>query len=197
MASSLMLHSNIPVELITDILSCFPVKPLVCFFCVSKQWYVVIASSHFIIMHHNHSIETNGECTLIFKKDNLPSPIHYFSIDFPKDNQFGEAVEIYQPLHDPLHNWDILDYCHGLVCLYKDDEEILIWNPLIKNYKKLPIEPIEEPSSFLGDMYFELTFGHDPHNNDYKVLRAIKFDMRDKVEFLLKVYNLSQSWKTN
>jgi len=136
-------------------------------------------------MHLNRSIETNRERT-----ENLPLPIHYFSVDFPKDNQFGKAVEIYQPLYDPLHNWYILDHCHGLVCLEKDAEEILIWNPLIRKYRKLPIEPIKEPSGFSGDMYSVLTFGHDPYNNDYKVLRNIHFDMRDKVEFVFKVYSL-------
>ncbi|KAL0011332.1 hypothetical protein SO802_006440 [Lithocarpus litseifolius] len=197
----MMLRSHIPVEIITKILSCLPVKPLVRFLCVSKQWYAVITSSHFIKMHLNRSIETNRERTLILKEDNLPPPTHYFSVDFLKDKQFGKAVEIYQPLHDPLHNWDILDHCHGLVCLEKDDEaqdaeEVLTWNPLIRKYRKLPIEPIEEPSGFSGETYSVLAFGHDPYNNDYKVLRLIHFDTGDKVEFVVKVYGLrSQSWK--
>ena len=196
MASSMMSRSHIPVEIITDILSCLPVKPLVRFLYVSKQWYAVITSSHFIKMHLNRSIETNRERTLILKEDNLLPPTHYFSVDFPKDNQFSKAVEIYQPLHDPLYNWNILDHCHGLVCLEKDDEEVLIWNPLIRKYRKLPIEPIEEPSGFLGETYSVLAFGHDPYNNDYKVLRLIHFDTGDKVEFVVKVYSLrSQSWK--
>ena len=46
MASSMMSRSHIPVEIITDILSCLPVKPLVRFLYVSKQWYAVITSSH-------------------------------------------------------------------------------------------------------------------------------------------------------
>lgn len=54
----------------------------------------------------------------------------------------------------------------------------------------MPIEPIEEPSGFSGDMYSNLTFEHDPHNNDYKVSRVIKFDKRDKVEFVVKEYSL-------
>ncbi|XP_065625015.1 F-box protein CPR1 [Quercus suber] len=73
-----------------------------------------------------------------------------------------------------------------------DDEEILIWNPLIRKYRKLPNEPIEESSGFSGNMYSSLAFGHDPHNNDYKVLRV----MTDDVKFEVKVYSLrSQSWK--
>lgn len=60
----------------------------------------------------------------------------------------------------------------------------------------MPIEPIEEPSGFSGDMYSNLTFEHDPHNNDYKVSRVIKFDKRDEVEFVVKEYSLrSESLK--
>nr|POE82547.1 f-box protein cpr30 [Quercus suber] len=192
-----MSHLHIPVELITNILSHLPVKPLVRFLCVSNQWYAVITNSDFIIMHLNRSIETNRERTLILKEDDIPPPLRYFSVKFPKDNRLGKAVEIYQPLYywdlkDQRHKWDILDYCHGLVCLYKDDDEILIWNPLIRKYRKLPNEPIEESSGFSGNMYSSLAFGHDHHNNDYKVLRV----MTDYVKFEVKVYSLrSQSWK--
>ncbi|KAK7835431.1 f-box protein cpr1 [Quercus suber] len=148
-------------------------------------------------MHLNRSIETNRERTLILKEDDIPPPLRYFSVKFPKDNRLGKAVEIYQPLYywdlkDQRHKWDILDYCHGLVCLYKDDDEILIWNPLIRKYRKLPNEPIEESSGFSGNMYSSLAFGHDPHKNYYKVLRV----MTDDVKFEVKVYSLrSQSWK--
>lgn len=107
-----------------NILSRLPIKPLVCFLCVSKQWYAIITSSHFIIMHRNHSIETNREC--IFHPQGRQPPFAYtlFSVDFPKKISSARPLKFIN--HYMTHYIIILDYCHGLVCLYKDDEEILI-----------------------------------------------------------------------
>ena len=188
--------SNIPQELIIEILARLPVKSLVRFLCVSKEWYALITDSDFIKLHLKSSIETNRDRTLILNEDEFSPPLRYFSaVQFSKDNQFGKTFEIYKP----LQNWVISDYCDGLVCLHRGYEklEVAIWNPLVRKYRKLPIEPIEEPSCFSSCIRFShLAFGHDPRSDDYKVLRVTEFYMTDSMEFEVKVYSMrSNSWK--
>ena len=70
---------------------------------------------------------------------------------------------------------DILSCCNGFACIYDQwGEEIAIWNPLIRKYRKLPSEPIEKPSGFSNSWPISLAFGYDKHNDDYKVLRVVR-----------------------
>lgn len=96
--------------------------------------------------------------------------------------------------------------CNGLVCLYNLENEITIWNPLIRRYKKLPFEPIDVPSGFEKDgsysvwnspaMWSELAFGHDPVSDDHKVVKVSKLSNWREWVFEVKVYSLrSHSWK--
>jgi hypothetical protein len=53
---------------------------------------------------------------------------------------------------------------------------IVIWNPFIRKYKKLSIEPIQISSGFIGHAHPKLVFEYDPVNEDYKVVRIVKFN---------------------
>lgn len=152
--------SNLPAELIDDILSRLPVKPLLRFQCVSKPWYALINRPDFIKKHLEHSIQTNKERTLIVKERDSDWPLNYFSVRFHEDGRFGRAVKIHPPLHDPERCAQIAGYCNGLVCIHDLDQEIVIWNPSIKKYKKLPYEPSRDLSGFYDYWMPRLAFGH-------------------------------------
>ena len=81
---------------------------------------------------------------------------------------------------------------------------------MIRKLKELPSELIEKPEGFADSRYSHFAFGHDPHNNDCKVLRVVTFDNGDQLlkEFEVKVYSLlikkvkvyslrTHSWKKN
>jgi F-box interacting protein len=107
---------------------------------------------------------------------------------FDDDSEIDEAVEIPQPLHGLI---EIMNNCNGLVCIRKEGEEIVIWNPFIKKYKKLPIEPIQIPSDFIRHAHPNLALGYDPINDDYKVVRVVKFYKNWRIStFEVKVYSL-------
>ncbi|XP_075650071.1 F-box protein At4g22390-like [Castanea sativa] len=55
-------------------------------------------------------------------------------------------AEIHQYPLQALHQQvtTTVDYYNGLVCLHNCDEEITLWNPLIRKYKKLPSEPVQK-----------------------------------------------------
>jgi F-box interacting protein len=191
--------SSILAELIDDILSWLPVKPLLRFQCVSKSWNALISRPDFIKKHLDHSIQTNKERTLIVKERDFDCPLNYFSVRFHDDGRFGRVVNIYPPLHDPERCAQIAGCCNGLVCIHDLDAEIVIWNPSIKKYKKLPYEPSRGPYSFYDCSTPQLAFGHDPVNDDYKVLRVKEFFRLINwvlSAFEVKIYSLREhSWR--
>jgi hypothetical protein len=77
---------------------------------------------------------------------------------FDDDSEIDGAVEIPQPLHGLT---EIMNNCNGLVCIRKEREEIIIWNPFIKKYKKLHIKPIQIPYGFIGHAHPNLALGYD------------------------------------
>ena len=93
-------------------------------------------------------------------------------------------------MYPPLQHCDILDCCDGLVCLLKGREEVVIWNPLLRKYRKLPSEkPKGVPDFWLS----QFAFCHDHQNDDYKVLRLFQYN---DLPIEIKVYSLkSQRWK--
>ena len=170
--------SLLPIEIITEILSRLPVKSLLRFLCVSKTWNALIKHSNFIIikLHLQRSLENNRDRTLILEKFTWDLPRYFFSVHFPTENHFENAFKLYQPLYNPGKFVNILDYCHGLVCIRNNwSEEIAIWNPLIRKYRKLPKEPILKPSGFTNSKSRKMAFGYDLRNDDYKALRVTAF----------------------
>jgi F-box interacting protein len=194
--------SSLPQELITEILLRLPVKPLVRFQCVSQPWSALINDPDFIKMHLELSIVANREQTIIFLEDKLERPQDCLLVPLNDDDQFGRALKIRQPLGDLKRSAQILTCCNGLVCIHntRSENEIGIWNPLIRRYKKLPIEPIDKPFVFYGKGFPFFAFGHDPINDDYKVMRIVMFfrQIRGSIQRVceLKIYSLrAHSWK--
>lgn len=189
--------SSLPLELITEILLQLPVKPLVRFQCVSKSWRALINDPVFIHRHLELSIAGNRERTLIFKECDVNPPLNCFCVPFNGDRFDRDLVKIRQPLRDQKMYSQILDYCNGLVCIHNYERGIAIWNPLIRRYKELPFEPIEIPAGFTSGLP-DLAFGHDPVNDDYKVMRVVPFYRKIEATraFEVKVYSLrAHSWK--
>jgi hypothetical protein len=117
--------AKLPTELIADILSRLPVKPLVRFQCVSKPWNNLINSSYFIRKHLERSIQNNMEHTVIVKDRSFRGETEeYFSVRFNKDGQFDRAVKIPHPLR-PLRAVadEIVGCCNGLVCILMGSEK--------------------------------------------------------------------------
>ena len=65
---------------------------------------------------------------------------------------------------------------------------------MIRKYKKLP----SEPRDYSGSGRPNFAFGHDPHNDDYKVVRIVEFSKEDTplLDFEVKVHGIrSRCWK--
>jgi F-box interacting protein len=89
-------------------------------------------------------------------------------------------VEVFPPFYHPedlLYHSRIIGCCNGLVCFRtNDDNKIVIWNPSIRKYKKLPLEPTG--SDLIPHCGFALphfAFGYDLVNDDYKFVKILQY----------------------
>ncbi|XP_062161818.1 F-box/kelch-repeat protein At3g23880-like [Alnus glutinosa] len=172
-------------ELIPEILARLPVKSLVQFQLVSKQWKALINESGFINTHFQLSIAANRDRTLILHESGIALPMNFFCLHFNDDDGFdGALANIRQPLHDGEEYSQILDSCNGLVCLHNHGRRIVIWNPLIRRCKKLPSEPKEDAQLLV----LALAFGHDPEER--RSWRVQFHDMPDSIETAICVGSL-------
>ena len=191
----------LPQELITEILFQLPVKFLLRFLCVSKSSSALIRDPDFIKIH----FEINKERTIIVQtrtRDDDHKPLnlnHYYLLNFSDENQ---PVEVFPPFYHPEDSFyytRIIDCCNGLVCnSTNDDNTIVIWNPSIRKYKKLPPTPTGRNIPSISALP-NFSFGYDPVNDDYKVLKTMQFfNSREKGEgdFEVDVYSLkAHSWR--
>ncbi|KAL8473373.1 hypothetical protein ACS0TY_030271 [Phlomoides rotata] len=172
--------SDIPSDLLPEILSRLPADSLLRFRSVCKEWLRIIDDPSFIKAHTHNQLYCRTH-TLLVRNQAL---LHSFSLDslnFIKGPQMIDAIQ-FQQLIPPLLSSSLFDVasCNGLILISaKDMENWVIWNPLTNECRELP-------ESSDGDRY-AFGFGYDPDADEYKVVRI------DEEETL--VYSLkSHSW---
>ncbi|OIT23019.1 f-boxkelch-repeat protein [Nicotiana attenuata] len=190
-------HSSfkIPIqtELITEILLRLPVESLLRFRCVSKSWLALISSPEFVKAHLNisannkdythHRLMMNFESKYNIKDCSLSSlfnesVIEAFDLDYPTKSNGS---------YKRFPNSDrIVGSVNGLICLAMEDYDLVVWNPSIRKYKKLPdSRPRLERMTYDFHRY---GFGYDEFHDDYKVVGIFTCGSLDQVEF--KIYSL-------
>ncbi|KAL5717336.1 hypothetical protein ACHQM5_010357 [Ranunculus cassubicifolius] len=177
---------NLPLDIITNILSHLPVKSLLRFKSVSKSWYSLINDQKFIKSHLNRAIEGNNINIMI--RHSYLSTIDY-------DSSFDIAKDIDYPFKTSIYGVEILGSCNGLVCISPDEDVYCVWNPCTKEYRKIPDTPIDFPPgqflSFVRTMCHG--FGYDETRGEYKLVRIANID-DDGSD--VKVYSVGRnSWK--
>lgn len=161
---------NIPLDLVLDILSRLPAKPLLRFQAVSKLWFSIIRSKDFVDTFLTRS-KTRPRLLLTFK--HLDSRKRFiFSAPEHEDDKTSSTV---MARHDMTIS-DLIYYItsrpvNGLVCC-THCSSIAVFNPTTRQIVKLPdITPNGR------DMYARL--GYDPVGEQYKVLCVMMFDGYD------------------
>ncbi|CAL5380676.1 unnamed protein product [Camellia sinensis] len=186
---------ELPPEVISEILSRLPVKPLLQFRCVSKPWCSLIDSPTFIKMHLHRSIQSRSNLSLIVTKLNSNIPNLLCSVHFDKlDIDF----ELYQPLTFEKRLDQVWNSCNGLLCLSFRNVEVVLWNPSTRKYLELPLLPIEIPVAFCRMFVVFYGLGYDSVSDDYKVMRITQFNGAGFVHFesKVRVYSLkSDYWR--
>ncbi|KAG8385829.1 hypothetical protein BUALT_Bualt03G0085900 [Buddleja alternifolia] len=151
--------SDIPPEIIREILIWLPVKSLLRFRCVSKPWRSMIDRKDFIKLHLRHSYETNSNRTLVVDSTQL----FYVDLDSFEQLDIGNNTQ-FEPQ-------TVACSCDGLVLIVVSINSIVLWNPATRKLNKLPVTPLEDritnEAKHIEQRY---ALGYDSKHDDYKVV---------------------------
>ncbi|XP_073046604.1 F-box/kelch-repeat protein At3g23880-like [Primulina eburnea] len=159
-------QTNLPQELIREVLLRLPVKSLLKFMCVSKSWLSTISSTEFRETHLNISSENNmhSHKHLIFGSGALPR-VFYTCSNYSKldEDHFMDTMSFDYPLIGLPDKIQITGSCNGLICVvFYSSNVVILWNPATRKYRELPF--------FGANMFSRRSgFGYDLFNDDYKV----------------------------
>ncbi|KAK4256275.1 hypothetical protein QN277_009160 [Acacia crassicarpa] len=181
----------LPHEIIRNILKRLPVKSLIRFQCVCKDWKNLMQNPSFIVDHLQQSSHQNPSLLLECKRINIPLPWRLYLLDS------GLQVRRVQnsPSNNSSRNAGIVGSCNGLLCLEIHDfnqspHPLSLWNPATTAVRHVP-----RTITDFCDFYNCVTgFGFSPIVNDYKIVRtyAVFYDVVTKVE----VFSLNRgTWK--
>ncbi|KAL5710458.1 hypothetical protein ACHQM5_021017 [Ranunculus cassubicifolius] len=200
-----MERKEVPQEVVMEILSWLPIKPLLRFKCVSKTWLQLLTSDpHFINLHTqrfskvNDNNNTNPGIVVL----RLENSDFYFSPDYAQHdyNDEDKVIKLEPPFDKSA--FVLFGICNGLLCVSNgiDDKfsKVYIWNPLVGDHITLPSSTIQ---SHIPEHGTTFGFGFHQGTNEYKVIRlcSISDSPTLESEFLshVSVYTLgTESWRT-
>ncbi|KAM3304090.1 F-box/kelch-repeat protein [Capsicum chacoense] len=180
-----------------EILLKVPPKSPLKFMCISKPWLRLV-SSHKLVKTRVKLTANEKECshhrvifqdsTGNFKVSRLPPLFH--------TKKRTELFDMDSPMETPTaHTW-IVGSVNGLICMYSNIEELVLWNPTIQKCKKLPTfgAKLRRDCSY----YLKYGFGYDELHDDYKVvvIQCI-YDDGGSYDSVVNIYGLrTDSWRT-
>ncbi|GAU25541.1 hypothetical protein TSUD_259750 [Trifolium subterraneum] len=198
----------IPDELMLEILSSLPVKPLIRFRCVNKFFNTLVFDPHFVQMHLNKSSQNSQLALTYYEVEGYKSSLVTLSIPGLLQKQFTtfHRSDPYHLLNDYYYLCNpqqrVVGSCNGLLlivisCPYRD-EWISFWNPAMRtkseNFKICPDSTLRSRS------HYKFSFGYDILTQTYKVI-AFYFYVQErkrgcKSKCVVKVFSLGDnSWR--
>ena len=175
----------IPPEIITNIFSRLPIKSLIRFQCVCKDWNSLMKTPYFIVQHHHRPFNQNF---LVFK-------CHRRRAICLLDHEM-QVLQIQKPstiLDDCNIIWEIVGSSNGLICLNlgKGFRCLLyLWNPVTREVCKVPTNVFQ----YLKRKTCGVGFGFSSIRNDHRIVKL--FVCLDGVVSRVEVYSLNKgSWK--
>ncbi|KAI9123771.1 hypothetical protein K1719_005071 [Acacia pycnantha] len=158
----------LPPDIIINILKRLPVKFILRFRSVCKDWKNLFKTPHFIAQHASYSAHQNP-LLLLHETDYKGKP--------PSLRLVNRNMETVQNLsissiHSFKHGWSPIGSCNGLVCVRVnlDPEEsshkLCLWNPAIVEVKEIPQTTRNDKLESC-----KFGFGFSSVVNDYKIVK--------------------------
>ncbi|KAL4286398.1 hypothetical protein S83_065609 [Arachis hypogaea] len=124
-------------ELVEKILIWLPVKSLIRFRCVSKQWLSLISNSRFANLNYDAAdvAPPNKNTRLLYLSSEVPEA---HCVDVEASILCDYALQL--PLSCRHFNLSILGSCKGFILLriHVDGAALLLWNPVTGSHKSIP-----------------------------------------------------------
>ncbi|PWA35310.1 restriction endonuclease, type II-like superfamily protein [Artemisia annua] len=149
----LMANKYVPEEIILQIISKLPVKPLLRFKCVSKHWNLLISDPIFMKSRSRRILLISG------------NPIHAIDNNVPVNDKANLAFKLHSPFAEGKYA-SVAGTVNGIVLLFIHCDMIL-YNPLTSAYKKVPDHPHIHRGSRNYDVY---GFGYGTTPDDLKIV---------------------------
>jgi|UniRef100_A0A2N9ER57 F-box interacting protein len=188
--------SDLPQDVVEDILSRLPAKSIMRFRCVNKSiWSTLFQNPTFIAKHHSFQSQNNPTFVIKRRDDIIQKALISLHPNLDSDsgvellNLDGMPFFKGDMKEEEQEQLDILgDRCiNGLICLYNyplryqqpcdHHFRIVLWNPAIREFKLLPTNPVHcpSPNPHVRHEFNGFGFGYDHKSNDYKVVRIVIF----------------------
>ncbi|KAJ4842163.1 hypothetical protein Tsubulata_037400 [Turnera subulata] len=181
---------SLPLDIVTDILRCLPVKSLLRFRCASQTWRSLVDSSYLVKLHLARSIEEN-KLMIVFittskgvEDGSFIDSVDIYAVDDDKDNGLIQIKQRFQPFKSRKRGTRILGSCNGMLVL--DHKPLEIWNPLTEKCYTLPAQ--SSSVVYRHGFSFRSYFYYDASSNTHKLLGKVPDLVRDTYE--LQLYNL-------
>ncbi|KAI4317714.1 hypothetical protein L6164_025563 [Bauhinia variegata] len=174
-----------PEEVIVEILLRLPVKSLLRFRSVSKQWLSLISDTQFGKSHFELAYARTDR--LIYIADSQVR-----SIDFEAPFHDDSAVARLNLPTTVSFMWPkITGSCRGLLLL-ENYPSLLVWNPSTGSHKLAPYSAIAASNVFT----FLFGFGYDPSTDDFLIVAASYDPQADLGSAHFEFFSLkTNSWK--
>ncbi|XP_048489749.1 F-box/kelch-repeat protein At3g23880-like [Beta vulgaris subsp. vulgaris] len=191
----------LPQELIPEILKRLPIKSLLRFKSISKDWNSLIRDPTFTKSQLQHQLPTP-----YFSQPNLVIGPHTnlssFIIDDKSTRNFkGKYVPVSPKFIETNFiegtEFDILGSCNGIIlCIYVRNtcKNLYVWNPTINEYRNIPLPYSSFSSSFssrnLSRNLLLSGLGYASAINDYKIVFVVKVKSSSTTNICVHVYSL-------
>ncbi|KAL2553623.1 F-box protein CPR30 [Forsythia ovata] len=173
--------SNIPEDLVMDVLSRLRVKSLLRFRSVSKSWRTLIDSPSFIKMHMELSMKMKKaqSSVEVIHRCNL-NKFYLLHLDLSGDphpirdpeelpHPFGHRYDLDMSVaYKGVYEIHLVGSCNGLLCFVDCADRIVLWNLATRKYFELHYSGIEFPKISIRDHFVNYGFGYDSATDDYK-----------------------------
>ncbi|KDP26134.1 hypothetical protein JCGZ_22235 [Jatropha curcas] len=173
---SLKNQECIPDDLIESILLRLPIKSLIRFKCVSKQWQSLLTSHRFVRAFNK---DQNQTCLLVpmnlLTDPDSTSIINLIDLKTIADEPERENNNWAEVIRFPYQcQSKFTSCCDGILCFYNYKVGILgLWNPYINDYQEIVLpENLHSANSSYASFYLV----YDSSINNYKIVGKVALD---------------------
>ncbi|KAG7559612.1 F-box domain [Arabidopsis thaliana x Arabidopsis arenosa] len=173
-------RGNIPQEIVDEILTKLPVKSLVRFKAVSREWRGTIESNFFIEKHNQYqkSLQLRQVRIILLSEEKRYNGLALENMLISSSGII--PVSPYLPIRafNRFDGYKISEPCDGLICLYTQTRIFSLFNPATTSRRRLP-----KPTSIVCDgghrVFTLLGIGRENSVSPrYKLLWFFEFDNR-------------------
>ncbi|XP_074263041.1 F-box protein CPR1-like isoform X2 [Silene latifolia] len=174
--------TQLPIDIVTDILSRLPAKTVVCLKIICKSWRNLIGDNDFVNYHLEQSLATKTNLHYVVsvprfylqEYDHMEEPVEQscpvlYSADF---DSFDNPIELSHPFKNCKTPVGIFGSCRGLLLLRVNYGHLLLYNPTTQTYNVLPLLSVYKPADAFP--HFDYGFGYDSVSRDYKCVRIMQ-----------------------